>query len=106
MDRRPPMDDLEWKVLSLTAKRGVIGATREDFFRVIRAIRYEDLEDAVRRLEGEGLVALEWTGPNKFILTVTEAGSRLAASEYDNRLKSYQDRIDAQRRAAGGVERI
>ena len=100
------MEELPWKVLSLTAKRGVIGATREDFFRDVRGLRYEDLEDAIRSLEAENLVQVEWTGPNKFILTVTEAGSRLAASEYDDRLKSYQDRIDAQRRAAGGVERI
>ena len=100
------MKELEWKVLSLTAKRGLIGATREDFFREIRMVRYEDLEDAIRLLETEGYVAVEWTGPNKFILTVTEKGSKLAATEYEKRLKAYQDRIDSQRKAVGGVERI
>ena len=100
------MDELEWKLLSLTAKRGVIGATREDCFRGIRGLRYEDLEDAMRRLEAEGFIQVEWTGPNKFILTVTEKGSKLAAAEYEKRLKSYEDRIEAQRRAVGGVERI
>jgi len=100
------MKELEWKVLSLTAKRGLIGATREDFFREIRMVRYEDLEDAIRLLETEGYVAVEWTGPNKFILTVTEKGSKLAATEYEKRLRAYQDRIDSQKKAVGGVERI
>ena len=100
------MEELKWKVLSLTAKRGLIGATREDFFREIRMVRYEDLEDAMHLLETEGYVAIEWTGPNKFILTVTEKGSKLAATEYEKRLKAYQDRIDSQRKAVGGVERI
>ncbi len=100
------MEELDWKVLSLTAKRGVIGATREDFFREIRGLRYEDLEEAVASLETEGFIAIEWTGPNRFILTVTEKGSQLAAAEYEKRLKAYQDRIDSQRKAVGGVERI
>lgn len=100
------MDELQWKVLSLTAKRGMIGATREDFFREIRILRYEDLEDAIRALDSEGFIAIEWTGPNRFILTVTEAGSKLAAAEYEKRLKAYQDRIESQRKAVGGVERI
>jgi len=64
------VDDLDWKVLSLTAKRGLIGATREDLFREIRGMRYEDLEAAVGRLEAEGHLQVEWTGPNRFILTV------------------------------------
>ncbi len=96
------MDEIDWKVLSLTAKRGLIGATREDFFREIRGAKYEDLEDAVRRLETDGYVQIEWTGPNKFILTVTEKGSQLAAAEYEKRLKLYQERIEAQRKAVGG----
>ncbi len=100
------MDDLGWKVLSLTAKRGVIGATREDFFRDVRGLRYEDLEDTIRSLEAEDLVQVEWTGPNKFILTVTEKGSQSAASEYEKRIKSYEQRVEAQRRAVGGVERV
>jgi len=100
------MDELAWKVLSLTAKRGMIGATREDFFREIRILRYEDLEDAIHALETEGYIAIEWTGPNRFILTVTEKGSQLAAAEYEKRLQAYQDRIESQRKAVGGVERI
>lgn len=100
------MDELDWKVLSLTAKRGLIGATREDLFREIRGMRYQDLEDAVRRLEVEGHLQVEWTGPNRFILTVSETGSKLAAAEYEKQLKAYQDRIEAQRKAVGGVERV
>lgn len=100
------MEDLDWKLLSLTAKRGLVGATREDFFREVRGMKYEDLEESIHRLEAEGYVAIEWTGPNKFIITVTEEGSRLAAAEYEKRLKAYQDRIESQRRAVGGIEKI
>lgn len=100
------MDDLDWKILSLTAKRGLIGATREDFFREIRGLRYEDLEDAVRRLETEGYLAIEWTGENRFILSVTEKGSHLAATEYEKRLKAYEQRIESQRKSAGHVDKV
>ena len=102
----PALEDLDWKILSLVAKRGLIGATREDFFRDIRGLRYEDLEEAVRRLESDGYIAIEWTGENRFILTVTEKGSQLAATEYENRLKSYEQRIESQRKAAGRVEKV
>jgi len=100
------MDDLDWKVLSLTARRGLIGATREDLFREVRGMRYEDLENAVRRLEADGYLQVEWTGPNRFTLTVSETGSKLAATEYEKRLKAYQERIEAQRKAVGGVEKV
>jgi len=100
------MEELDWKVLSLTAKRGLIGASREDFFREIRGVQYDDLEDGIHRLEAEGYLQIEWTGPNKFIVTVTEKGSRTATAEYEKRLKAYQDRIEAQRRETGGVERV
>lgn len=100
------MDELEWKILSLTARRGVIGATREDLFREIRGSRYEDLEAAVRRLEVEGYLQVEWSGPNRFILTVTQKGSEAAATEYEAQLRTYRERIESQRKAADGVERI
>lgn len=106
MLRAPPLDELPWTILSLTAKRGVIGATREDFFRAIRGLRYEDLEEAIGLLERESYIQIEWTGPNRFILTVTEKGSQLAAAEYEKKLKVYQERIEAQKKAAGHVERI
>jgi len=100
------MDDLDWKVLSLTARRGLIGATREDLFREVRGMRYEDLENAMRRLEADGYLQVEWTGPNRFILTISETGSKLAAAEYEKRLKAYQERIEAQRKAVGGLEKV
>ncbi len=102
----PPMDELDWKILTLTARRGLIGATREDFFRDIRGLRYEDLEDSVQRLESDGYLAIEWTGPNRFILTILEKGSQLAATEYEKRLRTYEQRIESQRKAAGSVEKI
>mgnify|MGYP001558589400 CR=1 FL=1 len=52
------MEDVPWRVLNLVAKRGYIGATREDFFREIRGVIYEDLEKAILALEKEGYVSL------------------------------------------------
>ena len=41
------MDELPWKILNLVAKRGYIGMTREDFFREVRGVIYEELERAI-----------------------------------------------------------
>lgn len=100
------MEELEWKILSLTARRGLVGVTREDLFREIRGLRYEDLENAARQLEADGYVQIEWTGPSKFVVAITEKGSKLAADEYEQRLKAYEERIQSQRRAVGGLDKV
>ncbi|MBI4415827.1 MAG: hypothetical protein HY557_02450 [Euryarchaeota archaeon] len=100
------MEELEWKILSLTARRGLVGVTREDLFREIRGLRYEDLENAARHLEADGYVQIEWTGPSKFVVAITEKGSKLAADEYEQRLKAYEERIQSQRRAVGGLDKV
>ena len=94
------MEELPWKVLVLTAGRGHIGATREDFFREVRGIKYADLEGALRELEGEGLINIEWTGIDKFLCTVTEKGAQLARVEYEKRLAAYKSRMDDQHKSS------
>ena len=102
MDEPPAgMDDLHWRILTLVAKRGYIGATREDFFREIRGVIYDDLEKAILFLEKEGYVGLEWLADSRFLVSITEKGSGEVRGEYDRRLKAYQDRIAGQQSKAG-----
>jgi len=95
------MEDVPWRVLNLVAKRGYIGATREDFFREIRGVTYEDLEKAILALEKDGYVSLEWLADSRFLITITEKGSTEVKGEYERRLKAYQDRVSSQQSKAG-----
>ena len=52
------MDELSWKIINLVARRGHIGATREDFFTEIRGLVYEDLEEAILALEREDYIKI------------------------------------------------
>lgn len=99
------MDDLSWKIVNLVAKRGHIGATREDFFVEIRGLVYEDLEKTVLELERGEYISVEWLGPNKFLCMIKEKGSNLVKDEYEKRLDAYRKRIDEQRGIAG-LEKI
>ncbi len=90
------MDDLTWKALVVTAKRGYIGASREDFFGEIRGVVYADLEQAIVGLEEKGYVSVEWTGPSKFIVSVTDEGNAFVKGEYRRRLEEYKRRIAEQ----------
>jgi len=85
------MDDFSWKVLSVVARKGYLGATREDFFKEIKGVQYRVLEEEIRALEGEGNVGVEWTGPNKFIVTITPQGSQAVGDEYKKRVSAYED---------------
>jgi hypothetical protein len=84
------MDDFSWKVLSVVARRGYLGASREDFFKEIRGVVYKALEEELRELENEGSIQLEWTGPNKFIVTITAKGSQIVGDEYKKRISDYE----------------
>src|SRR2546428_13171039 len=76
MDEPPTgMDDLHWRILTLVAKRGYIGATREDFFREIRGVIYNDLEKAILYLEKEGYIGLEWLPGRRVLRSVTGEGA-------------------------------
>lgn len=102
---RPLMDELSWKIINLVAKRGHIGATREDFFTEVRGLVYESLEKALLSLEREDIIKIEWMGPNKFLVQITEKGSNLVKDEYEKRLDVYRKRIEEQA-GVGGLERI
>jgi len=95
------MEDLPWRVLNLVAKRGYIGATREDFFREIRGVMYGDLEKAILVLEREGHVTVAWLSDSKFLISITDKGSAEVKEEYERRLRIYQDRIATQQSKAG-----
>ena len=98
------MDDFQWKVLNTAAKRGYYGASREDLFSDIRGVRYKELEEAIRALEGDALVEVEWIGPNKFVVNITEKGTETVKSEYKVRLAEYEKKIEEQKAAAAPEE--
>lgn len=92
------MDDFTWQVLSVVARRGYMGASREDFFKEIRGVQYKALESELRELENEGNIEIEWTGPNKFIVTITTQGSQLVGDEYKRRITDYERATEEQAR--------
>ena len=70
----------------------------------MRGVRYKELEEAVRTLEQDGFVEVEWTGPNKFVVNITEKGTEMVKSEYRERLAEYEKRIEEQKAAAASEE--
>ena len=99
------MDELSWKIVNLVAKRGHIGATREDFFVEVRGLIYKDLEENLLALEREDIIKIEWLGPDKFLVSITEKGSKLVKDEYEKRLGVYKRRVEEQA-STGGLEKI
>ena len=75
-----------------------MGASREDFFKEIRGVQYKALEEELRALESEGSIEIEWTGPNKFIVTITTQGSQLVGDEYKKRISDYEAATEEQAR--------
>src|SRR2546427_12674423 len=90
------MEDVHWRVLNLVAKRGYIGATREDFFREIRGVIYDDLEKAILALEKDGYVNLEWLAGSRFIIPITGKGAAGRKGGDQGRLKADQERAAGQ----------
>jgi len=95
------MEELPWKILNLVAKRGYIGATREDFFREVRGVVYDALERAILALQEGGYVSVEWLSDSKFLVYITDKGSAEVREEYERRLKVYNERIATQKSKAG-----
>src|SRR2546428_11412240 len=86
------MEDVPWRVLNLVAKRGYIGATREDFFREIRGVTYEDLEKAILALEKDGYVSLEWLGDKPVLVSRTGKETTEVKGGYERPVEGEQDR--------------
>src|SRR2546422_9401193 len=88
----PRMEELPWKILNLVAKRGYIGATREDFFREIRGVIYDDLEKTILELERGGYGGVEWLSDSRVLISITDKGSSEGRGGDETRPKGYQDR--------------
>ena len=95
------MEELPWRMLNLAAKRGYIGANREDFFHEIRGVMYDTLERAVLELERGGLITVQWLSDSRFIVLITDKGATEVRGEYERRLKAYEERIVEQKKKAG-----
>jgi len=65
---------LREKLLLLLAKRGTMGLKKPQFFEILRGLNYDELQQELGRLEGEGLVVLAWHGPADFTATITPKG--------------------------------
>src|SRR2546425_7630236 len=98
----PRMEELPWKILNLVAKRGYIGATREDFFREIRGVIYDDLEKTILELERGGYVGVEWLSGSRFLISVTGKGSSQVRGEDERPPKVHPDPIAIPTSKAGG----
>ena len=69
------MDEDPWELmLKEVAKRGNIGASRDDLFKALRGIAYSDLEYLTEELEKRGYITLQWLGSYDFVATITEEG--------------------------------
>ena len=68
------LSELSTQMMMLVAKMGFTGASREEFFRVFRGIRYADLEKEVKAIERAGYIQIEWVGPSNFTVTITPSG--------------------------------
>lgn len=67
--------NLEEAMLRIAAKRGNIGASRDDLFRELRGgIAYEDMEKHIQELENKGYITIDWLGTYDFVVTITPAG--------------------------------
>lgn len=72
---------LREKLLFVLAKRGMMGLRKNQFFEILRGLNYDDLHKELRRLEGEGLVAIEWHGIAEFTARITPKGADATRSE-------------------------
>ena len=62
------------KMLRAAARRGLIGASRDDLFKVLRGVAYSELEELIDELERKGYITVEWVGFADFVVTVTPEG--------------------------------
>ena len=96
------MDEVVWKVLSTVARRGFLGASREDLFREARGISAADLEQILAALEREEHLTIEWIGLGKFIATITPGGAAIARAEFLRRVDEIRQRAAEQEMASEG----
>jgi hypothetical protein len=69
------MEEELWEtMLREIAKRGNIGASRDDLFKTLHGISYSDLEYLLGELERLGFLTVQWLGSYDFVATVTPEG--------------------------------
>ena len=69
------MEDEPWELmLQELARRGNIGASRDDLFKSLRGIAYGDLEYLIEKLEQRGYITVQWLGSYDFVANITEEG--------------------------------
>jgi uncharacterized protein YpbB len=61
-------------MLRTAAKKGLIGASRDDLFKSLRGIGYPELEQLIEELEQKGYITVQWLGSSDFVITVTPEG--------------------------------
>jgi hypothetical protein len=72
------INNIEETMLRIAAKRGNIGASRDDLFKELKAgIAYEELERLIQELEQKGYVTIDWLGTYDFVVTITPQGLSL-----------------------------
>lgn len=64
------------KLLVLLAKRGPLGLKKNQFFGILRDVRFDDLEAELGRLERDGLLTIMWYGTGDFTAVITPRGSK------------------------------
>ena len=67
-------DSVYEKMLVEAAKKGLIGASRDDLFKVLKGVAYSELEELIDELECKGYITVEWVGFADFVVTVTPEG--------------------------------
>ncbi len=68
------IEELEESILRSAAKRGNIGANRDDLFKELKGIAYNELEELAQELERKGYVTIDWLGTYDFVVTITPKG--------------------------------
>ncbi len=72
------MEEEAWEVmLKMLARRGNIGASRDDLFKSLRGIAYSDLEYLIEVMEDRGYISIQWLGSYDFVATITDEGLEL-----------------------------
>ncbi len=68
------IENLEETMLKIAAKRGNIGASRDELFKDLKGIAYNELERLIKEMEQKGYITIDWLGTYDFMVTITPQG--------------------------------
>ncbi|MEE9150784.1 MAG: hypothetical protein V3U20_03005 [Thermoplasmata archaeon] len=68
------IENLEETMLRIAAKRGNIGASRDELFKDLKGIAYNELEELIKEMEQKGYITIDWLGTYDFMVTITPQG--------------------------------